>query len=200
MMNYIFPFETKISHVQRKAILHQEPQLIWLTGLSGSGKSTLAVRLEHYLFHKGYKVYVLDGDNIRNGLNSDLGFSKEDRIENLRRVSEVAKLFIDAGFIVIGAFISPYIHERALIKEIVGEQRFIEIFVNCLIGVCEARDTKGLYAKARKGLIPDFTGISAPYEMPPDPDVEVKTAEESIEESLSRIIQFMEPKIKACNE
>ncbi len=198
-MNYIFPFETKISHSQRKAVLHQEPQLIWLTGLSGSGKTTLAVRLEHYLFHKGYKVYVLDGDNIRNGLNRDLSFSKEDRVENLRRVSEVAKLFIDAGFIVICAFISPYIHERALIKEIVGEKRFIEIFVNCSVEICEGRDVKGLYKKARKGIIPDFTGISAPYEKPVSPDVEVKTAEESIEESLDKITQFTEPKIKARN-
>lgn len=199
-MNNIFPFETKVSYAQRKAVLHQEPQMIWLTGLSGSGKTTLAVRLEHYLFHKGYKVYVLDGDNIRNGLNRDLHFSKEDRVENLRRVSEVAKLFLDAGLIVICAFISPYIYERTLIKEIVGEQRFIEIFVNCSVEVCEERDVKGLYEKARKGLIPDFTGISAPYETPETPDVDLNTAEESIEESLNKIIQFMEPKIKACNE
>lgn len=196
-MNYIFPFETKISYKQRKAMLGQEPQLIWLTGLSGAGKSTLAIRLEHYLFNNGYKVYVLDGDNIRHGLNSDLNFSKEDRIENLRRVSEVAKLFIDAGFIVICAFISPYIHERELIKEIVGRERFIEIFVNCSVGVCEQRDVKGLYAKAREGLIPDFTGVSAPYEAPPSPNVEVRTAKESIEESLSKIIQYIEPKLKA---
>lgn len=199
-MNYIFPFETKISHKQRKAMLNQEPKLIWLTGLSGSGKSTLAMRLEHYLFNTGYKVYVLDGDNIRNGLNSDLNFSKEDRIENLRRVSEVAKLFVDAGFIAICAFISPYIHERELIKEIVGRERFIEIFVNCSVGVCEKRDVKGLYAKAREGLIPDFTGVSAPYEAPPNPNVEVKTAKESIEESLSKIIQYIEPKLKACKK
>ncbi len=199
-MKYIFPFETKISHVLRKGVLRQEPQLIWLTGLSGSGKTTLAVRLEHYLFHKGYKVYVLDGDNIRNGLNRDLHFSKEDRVENLRRVSEVAKLFLDAGLIVICAFISPYIHERALIKEIVGEQKFVEIFVNCSVEICEERDVKGLYAKARNGTIPDFTGVSAPYEIPPSPDVEVKTADESVEESLGKIIQFIEPKIKSGNE
>jgi adenylylsulfate kinase len=195
MANFIYPFDTKITCEQRKHLMRQEPRLIWMTGLSGAGKSTLAVHLEHYLFHKGYKVYVLDGDNVRFGLNRDLGFSKEDRIENLRRVSEVAKLFLDAGLIVICAFISPYIHDRALIKEIVGEHRFIEIFVKCSLEVCEGRDVKGLYEKARKGIIPDFTGISAPYEVPPAPDIEVRTAEETVNDSLEKIIKIIEPKI-----
>ncbi|HEV7330514.1 MAG TPA: adenylyl-sulfate kinase [Flavisolibacter sp.] len=200
MHKTIFPFETKITYEQRKRMMMQEPQLIWLTGLSGAGKTTLAVQLEHYFFHKNYKVYVLDGDNIRNGLNRDLLFSKEDRMENLRRVSEVAKLFLDAGFIVICAFISPYLNDRALIREIVGEQRFIEVFVSCSLEVCEGRDVKGLYHKARKGIIPEFTGISSPYEEPPSPDVEVRTAEESVEESLAKIIQYIEPKLQVCYE
>lgn len=200
MNKTIFPFETKITYEQRKKMMMQEPRLIWLTGLSGAGKTTLAVQLEHYFFHKNYKVYVLDGDNVRNGLNRDLLFSKEDRMENLRRVSEVAKLFLDAGFVVICAFISPYLEDRALIKEIVGEQRFIEVFVSCSLEVCEGRDVKGLYQKARKGIIPEFTGISSPYEEPPAPDVEVRTAEESIEESLAKIVQYIEPKLQVRYE
>ena len=195
MVNFTFPVETKITYEQRKRLLRQEPRLIWLTGLSGAGKTTLALQLEQYLFQRGYKAYVLDGDNIRNGLNSDLRFSKEDRMENLRRVSEVAKLFLDAGLIVICAFISPYIEDRALIRRIVGEPRFIEVFVNCSLAVCEQRDVKGLYEKARLGLIPEFTGISAPYEEPLHPDVEVCTAEESIEESLQKLTAYIEPKV-----
>jgi len=200
MNRLIFPFETKITYEQRKRIMMQEPRLIWLTGLSGSGKTTLAIQLEHYLFYKNYKAYVLDGDNIRNGLNRDLQFSKEDRMENLRRVSEVTKLFLDAGLIVICAFISPYLEDRSLIKEIVGEKRFIEVFVSCSLEVCEERDVKGLYQKARRGIIPEFTGISSPYEIPPAPDVEVRTAEETIDESLAKIIQHIEPKLQVCYE
>ena len=199
-MDYIFPFDTNINYPQRKKMMMQEPHLIWLTGLSGSGKTSLALRLEHYLFHHGYKAFLLDGDNVRNGLNKDLGFTEEDRKENLRRIGEVAKLMLNAGLVVICAFISPYKTERDAIKKIAGEERFIEVYVNCPLNVCEERDVKGLYAKARKGIIPNFTGISAPYEMPLNPDVEVKTAEESAEESLSKIIQFIVPKIKARNE
>ncbi len=199
-MDYIFPFDTNINYPQRKKMMMQEPHLIWLTGLSGSGKTSLALRLEHYLFQHGYKAFLLDGDNVRNGLNKDLGFTEEDRKENLRRIGEVAKLMLNAGLVVICAFISPYKTERDAIKKIAGEERFIEVYVNCPLNVCEERDVKGLYAKARKGIIPNFTGISAPYEMPLNPDVEVKTAEESAEESLSKMIQFIEPKIKARNE
>lgn len=196
-MKYIYPMESKISYEHRKEQMQQEPLLVWFTGLSGSGKSTLALHLEHYLFHRGHKVFILDGDNIRNGLNNDLGFSAEDRKENLRRIGEVAKLMLDAGLIVVSAFISPYAEERDLVKQIVGEKRFVEVFVNCPLAVCEQRDTKGLYAKARQGLIPDFTGISAPYEQPQSPDVEVKTGEETIGESLYRLIGFVEPKVTA---
>lgn len=177
----------------------QEPKLVWLTGLSGSGKTTLALRLEHYLFHQGGKVFLLDGDNVRQGLNRDLGFSEADRKENLRRVAEVAKLMLDAGMLVICAFISPYEEERQLVKEIVGEDRYLQVYVNASLATCEERDTKGLYAKARQGLIPNFTGISAPYEAPLYSDVEVRTAEESIEESLRKIIALVEPLVLPAN-
>ena len=192
-MNHLYPFHSKVRPEQRKDMMQQEPRLIWLTGLSGSGKTTLALRLEHYLFHKGYKVYLLDGDNMRSGLNSDLGFTKQDRKENVRRVSEVAKLMLDAGLVVIGAFISPYEVERALVRETVGAERYTEVYINCPLQVCEQRDVKGLYDKARRGLIPDFTGVSAPYEVPAAPDVMVKTAEESVEASLRKLIEVVEP-------
>ena len=195
MTKNIFPFESKINAGQRKKVMMQEPCLILLSGLSGSGKSTLALRLEHYLFCKGFKGFILDGDNIRHGLNKDLGFSAEDRKENLRRVGEVAKLMLDAGLIVISAFISPYAEDRIAIKNILGTHRFIEVYVNCSLEVCESRDTKGLYVKARKGIIPDFTGISAPYEIPLHPDVTVSTADETIEQSLHKIIRKVEPLI-----
>jgi len=174
----------------------QEPRLLWLTGLSGSGKSTLALRLEHYFFHEGYKVFLLDGDNIRNGLNRDLSFTEADREENIRRVGEVAKLMLDAGLVVICAFISPYEVERTLVKEIVGKERFSEVYINCSLQVCEQRDTKGLYAKARQGIIPNFTGISDPYEAPSAPDVEVRTDQEAIEESLWKIVNFAEQQLR----
>jgi adenylylsulfate kinase len=192
-MNCIFPFDTKITCRQRKVMMNQDPRLIWLTGLSGSGKTTLALRVEHYLFHQGYKTFLLDGDNVRMGLNKDLGFSEEDRKENLRRIGEVAKLMLDAGLIVICAFISPYETERAAIKETVGEEHFTEVYINCSLKVCERRDVKGLYKKARQGIVPNFTGISAPYEAPVTPDVEVKTDEESIETSFEKIIRYIEP-------
>lgn len=193
MTNIIFPFDSNIDYEQRKEAMIQEPRLIWLTGLSGSGKSTLALRLEHYFFLQGFKVFMLDGDNVRNGLCKDLGFSEGDRKENLRRVGEVSKLMLDAGLIVICAFISPCGEDRMAIKNIVGENRFIEVYVNCTLEVCEERDVKGLYAKARKGIIPNFTGISAPYDPPLFPDVEVCTAEETVEESMYKIIKLVEP-------
>ena len=191
----IFPFDSGISLAQRKKGMGQEPRLIWLTGLSGSGKTTLALRLEHYLFHKGYKVFILDGDNVRNGLCRKLGFTEEDRKENLRRVGEVAKLMLDAGLIVISAFISPSDEDRNDIKECVGTDRFIEVYVNCPLDVCEERDVKGLYAKAREGLIPNFTGISAPYDPPKSPDIELFTADETIEDSLQKIVDVVEPAV-----
>lgn len=192
---HLYPFESQICYEQRKERMEQEPQLVWLTGLSGSGKSTLAQRLEHYLFHRGYKVFLLDGDNIRNGLSKDLGFSEEDRRENVRRVAEMAKLMLNAGLVVICAFISPHEEERQLVKNIVGEHRYIQVYINCSLEECERRDTKGLYAKARRGEISNFTGISAPYEAPPAPDIEVTTDNESVEESLYKLINAVEPKL-----
>lgn len=193
MSNIIFPVNSNVTSDQRKKAMKQEPCLIWLTGLSGSGKTTLALRLEHYFFSKGFKIFILDGDNVRNGLCKDLGFSEADRKENLRRVAEVAKLMLDAGIIVISAFISPSADDRMAIKNIVGSHRFIEAFVNCTVEVCEERDVKGLYAKARKGIIPNFTGISAPYEAPIEPDIELRTSKETVEESVNKIIKFVEP-------
>ncbi len=193
MTAHIFPFESKISSEQRKRQLLQEPRLVWFTGLSGSGKTTLAVRLEHYLFYKGYKVYLLDGDNMRHGLNKDLSFTEQDRKENIRRVGEVAKLMLDVGLVVVCAFISPYNEDREFVKTLIGDSRFTEVFVNCPLQVCEERDTKGLYVKARNGIIENFTGISAPYEVPLVPAVEVKTAEETIDQSLHKLITFIEP-------
>ncbi|MEO8568956.1 MAG: adenylyl-sulfate kinase [Ginsengibacter sp.] len=192
MADIIFPFESKITYEQRKKAMMQEPRLIWLTGLSGAGKTTLALRLEHYFFCKGYKVFILDGDNMRNGLCTDLGFTEPDRKENLRRVGEVAKLMLDAGLIVISAFISPKEEDRVAIKNIVGEQRFVEVYVNCSLEVCEGRDVKGLYAKARRGIIPNFTGISAPYDKPLFPNIELHTSEETVEESVQRLITLVE--------
>ncbi len=195
MTHIIFPFDSNISYEQRKEAMIQEPRLIWLTGLSGSGKTTLALRLEHYFFCKGFKVFILDGDNVRNALCKDLGFTEEDRKENLRRVAEVARLMLEAGLIVISAFISPCGEDRIAIKKIVGEQRFIEVYVNCTVKVCEERDVKGLYAKARKGIIPNFTGISAPYDPPVLPAIEIRTDEETVEESVQKIIKLVEPVI-----
>lgn len=192
MAETIFPFDSKITYEQRKKAMQQEPLLIWLTGLSGAGKTTLALRLEHYFFCKGCKVFMLDGDNVRNGLCSGLGFTEDDRRENLRRVAEVSKLMLDAGLIIICAFISPNSEDRQSIKNIVGDERFIEVYVNCSVEVCEKRDVKGLYAKARKGIIPDFTGVSAPYDAPLSPAIEVKTAGETIKESVQKIITLVE--------
>lgn len=180
---------------RRKANGHNS-MLLWFTGLSGSGKSTLANQLEVQLHKKGLQTYVLDGDNIRRGINSDVDFSPEGRAENLRRIAEVAKLFIDAGVVVLAAFISPLQKDREKIANIVGKENFIEIFVNASIEECEARDVKGLYKKARSGEIPNFTGISAPYESPVNPGVEVHSGKESIEESVGKILSKIENSLK----
>ncbi|NGZ89081.1 adenylyl-sulfate kinase [Psychroflexus maritimus] len=169
--------------------------VLWFTGLSGSGKSTLANAVEKLLFEKGIQTYTLDGDNIRQGVNRGLGFSAEDRKENLRRIAEVAKLFVDAGQICFSAFISPMRKDREMIASIVGEKDFFEVFVDTPLEVCEARDVKGLYKKARAGEITNFTGISAPYEAPENPALHIQTANESIEDSAKKIIAFIEEKI-----
>ena len=173
---------------------------LWFTGLSGSGKSTIANRVEQELFKKGLKTYTLDGDNIRTGINRGLGFSEEDRHENLRRIAEVAKLFVDAGIITIGAFVSPLEKDRELIKSIIGENDFIEIFVDTSLEECERRDVKGLYKKARAGEIKNFTGIDAPYEAPKHPDILIETEKESIEEAVQKVINFVENLKTKTNE
>ena len=173
-----------------------QAKVIWFVGLSGSGKSTLAGNVESVLHKKGYKTYILDGDNLRLGLNSDLGFSKRDRAENIRRVAEVARLFNEAGTIVLSAFISPLESDRNLARKIIGVDNFIEVFVHCPINVCEKRDVKGLYAKARKGLLPNFTGIDSPFEPPKQPDIIIKTKVEYMKISLKNILELIEPKLE----
>jgi adenylyl-sulfate kinase len=172
-----------------------QAKVIWLVGLSGSGKSTLAGNIEAILHQKGYKTYLLDGDNVRLGLNNDLGFSSTDRTENIRRIAEVARLFNEAGIIVLSAFISPLAADRAQAQRLIGSENFIEIFIDCPLHVCEKRDVKGLYAKARKGLIPNFTGIDAPFENPKQPDLTVNTETDPPELSLKKLLDFIEPKL-----
>jgi len=165
---------------------------VWLTGLSGSGKSTIAVELEKTLWARGVRAYILDGDNIRHGLNKNLGFSPADRTENIRRIGEVAKLFTEAGMVAITAFISPYRADRDQVRAIMQAGDFVEVFVDCPLDVCEQRDVKGLYQKARAGQIPEFTGISAPYEAPLEPELTINTADQSVEESVRQVNAALE--------
>lgn len=171
---------------------YQRPCVLWFTGLSGSGKSTIANALETRLYEMSKHTYLLDGDNIRHGLNKDLGFSDKDRIENIRRIGEVSRLFIDAGLIVISAFISPFRSDRQIVRELVDEGDFIEVFIDTSLEICEKRDPKGLYKKARKGEILSFTGISSPYEAPVSPEIHISTIEMSIEQSVDTIIAYMQ--------
>jgi adenylylsulfate kinase len=164
---------------------------IWLTGLSGSGKSTIAVELEKRLWARGVRAFVLDGDNIRHGLNKNLGFSPADRTENIRRIGEVAKLFTDAGMVAITAFISPYRADRDQVRSLMQPSDFVEVLVDCPLDVCEQRDVKGLYQKARAGQIPEFTGISAPYEPPLRPELTIRTAAQSVEDSVGQIMAYL---------
>jgi len=165
---------------------------VWLTGLSGSGKSTIAVELEKRLLERGVRTYILDGDNIRHGLNKNLGFSPEDRTENIRRIGEVAKLFCDAGLVALTAFISPYRADRDQVRAIMQQSDFIEVFVDCPVEVCEQRDVKGLYKKARAGEIKEFTGVSAPYEAPSAPELLIETSDQSVEKSALQILAYLE--------
>jgi len=190
----IFPISHKINRIDRERIKNQKSCVLWLTGLSGSGKSTIANELEKKLNEMGYHTYLLDGDNIRTGLNKDLGFSKEDRKENIRRIAEVAKLFVDAGLITITAFISPFRKDREMAKEIIGEEDFIEVFVDTPLEECIKRDPKGLYKKALKGEIKDFTGIDSPYERPEKPDIHIKTEKMGVEECVEEIIVYLRGK------
>ncbi len=184
----------KISKEDRTNLMKQKGVTIWLTGLSGSGKSTIAVEMEHALVENKHQAYILDGDNIRHGLNKNLGFSPEDRSENIRRIGEVAKLFTDANIITITAFISPYRQDRDNARKLLKAGEFIEVYVKCPIEVCEQRDTKGLYKKARAGEVKEFTGISAPYEEPLSPELTIDTSKTSIEESTRAILNYLEEK------
>jgi adenylyl-sulfate kinase len=168
--------------------------VLWFTGLSGSGKSTIGHRVERMLIERGAFAYVLDGDNVRHGLNSDLGFTAEERVENIRRIGEVAKLFADAGALVVSAFISPYRKDRDRIRGLMPEGEFIEVFVDTPLEICEARDPKGLYKKARAGEIANFTGLDAPYEAPQRPEVHLETATLSIDEAAEQVIRYLEQK------
>ena len=196
MQENIHPSKFRIKQKDRLKIMNQKPVLIWFTGLSGSGKSTLANGTEVALHRLGYKTYLLDGDNIRCGLNSDLKFTMEDRMENIRRIAEVSKLMMDAGLVVIAAFITPLHQEREMIKNLVGVDNFLEVFVDCPLAVCEKRDVKGLYEKARKGMIPNFTGITSPYEPPENPFIRIKSNEEKTSDSIKMVVKSLIHKIQ----
>ena len=180
-----------VSRKQKQQHKGHKPVLLWYTGLSGSGKSTVANAVEAKLFSLGCHTYLLDGDNVRMGLNKGLTFSDEDRVENIRRISEVAKLFVDAGLIVSTAFISPFKADRAQARSIVNEGEFVEVFIDTPLAVCESRDPKGLYKKARAGEIPNFTGISSAFDVPENPDIHVKTADQTIEQCAEQIVDYL---------
>lgn len=181
-----------ITKDERAKIKNQKPCILWFTGLSGSGKSTIAGAVEQQLFERGHHTYLLDGDNVRHGLNKDLAFSDEDRVENIRRIGELSKLMIDAGLIVLTAFISPFRVDRKMVKDLVNSFEFIEIYMDTPIEECERRDPKGLYKKARKGEIKNFTGIDSDYEVPENPDVVVNTVEDSIQECANEVVKYLQ--------
>ncbi|MDR1201123.1 MAG: adenylyl-sulfate kinase [Tannerellaceae bacterium] len=188
-------FDKMLSKEEKEWLLKQHSVMIWLTGLSGSGKSTIAIALEKELHSRGLLCCMLDGDNIRSGINKNLDFTTDDRIENIRRIAEVAKLFMNIGVITIAAFISPEIVMRELAASIVGKDDFLEIYISTPLEVCEKRDVKGLYSKARKGKIDDFTGITAPYEPPLNPDLTIDTSDITVEEAVGRLLELVLPKI-----
>lgn len=195
MRDNIVEYQYKIGREQHRTLNGHGSFLVLFTGLSGSGKSTIANALENYLYEQKLHSYVLDGDNIRKGINQNLGFSPEDRSENNRRIGEISKLFIDAGCIVLAAFVAPYEKDRENIKQTVGSDNFFEVFVNTSLAECERRDVKGLYKKARAGEIKNMTGISAPYEVPENPNIEI-TSDLSIEESVALIFEYIKDKLK----
>ena len=190
-------YDKMLSRKEREHALHQKSMVLWFTGLSGSGKSRIAVALERARYQHGCVAQVLDGDNIRNGINSNLGFSIEDRHENIRRIAEIAKLFMESGLVTICSFISPTREIRKMAKEIIGEEDFVEIYIDTPLEVCEARDVKGLYKKARAGEIKGFTGIDSPYEAPENPELQIKTAGQTLEESLEEVLEFVLANIKS---
>ena len=189
-------FDRLVQRQDRERLLEQTAKVFWLTGLSGSGKSTLAAGVQRALHAQGKLVYVLDGDNVRAGINSNLGFSENDRTENIRRIAETAKLFLDAGVITICSFVSPTNDLRALAKKIIGEKDFLQIYINAPLATCEERDVKGLYAKARAGEIKDFTGVNAPFEEPLHPDLELKTNLQNEDDSVQMLVSFVNRNIR----
>lgn len=194
-MNNIFKQTYQINKTNRNKLNKHNSFLIWFTGLSGSGKSTIANALEIKLHKKGIRTYTLDGDNIRKGINKDLNFSPKDRTENIRRIAEISNLLIDAGIVVLSAFVSPYKKDRNDIKNIVESVNFVEIYINTSLKECERRDVKGLYKKARLGEITNFTGISAPYEIPTNPEIEIKTEQISVEQAVEKIYKQIKNKL-----
>lgn len=191
----IYPiFDRMMSRDDKEQLLRQRGMMLWFTGLSGSGKSTVAIALERELHSRGLLCRILDGDNIRSGINNNLGFSAEDRVENIRRIAEVGRLFVDTGIITIAAFISPNNQLREMAAEIIGKDDFVEVFVSTPLEECEKRDVKGLYAKARRGEIKNFTGISAPFEAPEHPDITLDTSKLPVKESVKILLDYVLPK------
>jgi len=195
-MKNIYPdFDKIVSRTEKEQRLNQKSKVIWFTGLSGSGKTTLATALERNLFNKGYLIQILDGDNIRSGINNNLSFSPQDRIENIRRIAEIAKLLINSGLICICAFVSPTEDTRKIVRDIIGADDFLEVFVSTPIEVCESRDVKGLYQKAREGKIKDFTGISAPFEIPQHAILAINTSDKTVDSCLDILLDKLFPQI-----
>lgn len=195
--NHIYPiFDRMLSRKEKEALLGQRAVMVWFTGLSGSGKSTIAIALERELHRRGMLCRILDGDNIRSGINNNLGFTEADRVENIRRIAEVSRLFIDTGIITIAAFISPNSDIREMAADIIGRDDFLEIYVSTPLEACEHRDVKGLYAKARKGEIKNFTGISAPFEAPAHPALTLDTSVLTLEESVRKLLDLILPRIQ----
>jgi adenylylsulfate kinase len=192
--NNIVWHEVFVKREDRNILNKHKSGLVWFTGLSSSGKSTIAHTVEKQLFKKGVRTYVLDGDNVRHGLNSNLGFSREDRKENLRRIAELSKLFVDAGILVFAAFISPYIEDREYIRQRFKDDNFLEIYVKCSVEACEQRDPKGQYKKAREGIIKNYTGIDSPYEEPENPDLVIDTEDLAIDSSVHKVLELLEEK------
>lgn len=197
----LFPiFDEILQREDKEELLNQNSKVIWMTGLSGSGKTTVAKGVERYLHSQGILNQLLDGDNIRVGISNNLTFSSDDRAENIRRISEVSKLFLNCGVVTLNCFVSPTIEIRNIAKQIIGAENFIEVYINASVDTCEERDVKGLYQKARKGEIKDFTGISAPFEAPKSPEIEINTAQLSIDESVQKVLDYILPIIKTSKK
>ncbi|MBQ5937541.1 MAG: adenylyl-sulfate kinase [Bacteroidaceae bacterium] len=195
-LNTIYPiFDKMLSREDKESLLHQRGIMIWMTGLSGSGKSTVAIGVERELHNRGILCRILDGDNIRAGINSNLGFSEEDRRENIRRIAEIGKLFVDTGIVTIACFVSPTTELREMARKIIGEKDFREVYIATPLAECERRDVKGLYARARRGEVRDFTGISAPFEAPTNPDLSLDTSKMTLKEEVKAVIELINKNI-----